>query len=113
MEYHNKLKELRTTNGLYQKTIAEKIGVATNTYQSWERGLTQPDIFNLIKLSNVYNCSVDYIIGNELEDGRIMITNGLSEDENALINIVKQLSIKDKSILYDMAMIMLKAKNAK
>ncbi len=113
MEYHNKLKELRTTNGLYQKTIAEKIGVATNTYQSWERGLTQPDIFNLIKLSNVYNCSVDYIIGNESEDGRIMITNGLSEDENALINIVKQLSIKDKSILYDMAMIMLKAKNAK
>ncbi len=113
MEYHNKLKELRTTNGLYQKTIAEKIGVATNTYQSWERGLTQPDIFNLIKLSTVYNCSVDYIIGNESEDGRIMITNGLSEDENALINIVKQLSIKDKSILYDMAMIMLKAKNAK
>ena len=98
MEYHNKLKELRTTNGLYQ---------------SWERGLTQPDIFNLIKLSTVYNCSVDYIIGNESEDGRIMITNGLSEDENALINIVKQLSIKDKSILYDMAMIMLKAKNAK
>ena len=113
MEYHNKLKELRTTNGLYQKTIAEKIGVATNTYQSWERGLTQPDIFNLIKLSTVYNCSVDYIIGNESEDGRIMITNGLSEDENALINILKQLSIKDKSILYDMAMIMLKAKNAK
>ena len=113
MEYHNKLKELRTTNGLYQKTIAEKIGVATNTYQSWERGLTQPDIFNLIKLSTVYNCSVDYIIGNESEDGRIMITNGLSEDENSLINIVKQLSIKDKSILYDMAMIMLKAKNAK
>ena len=113
MEYHNKLKELRTTNGLYQKTIAEKIGVATNTYQSWERGLTQPDIFNLIKISTVYNCSVDYIIGNESEDGRIMITNGLSEDENALINIVKQLSIKDKSILYDMAMIMLKAKNAK
>lgn len=113
MEYHNKLKELRTTNGLYQKTIAEKIGVATNTYQSWERGLTQPDIFNLIKLSTVYNCSVDYIIGNESEDGRIMIANGFSEDENALINIVKQLSIKDKSILYDMAMIMLKAKNAK
>ena len=113
MEYHNKLRELRTTSGFFQKDIAQKVGVATNTYQSWERGLTQPDIFNLIKLSNVYNCSVDYLIGKESEDGLILMNNGLSEDENAFINIVRQLSIKDKGILYDLVTIMLKAKNAK
>ena len=41
------------------------------------------------------------------------MNNGLSEDENAFINIVRQLSIKDKGILYDLATTMLKAKNAK
>ncbi|MDE6968035.1 MAG: helix-turn-helix domain-containing protein [Clostridia bacterium] len=114
MEYYEKLKELRTQNEYYQKDIASKIGVATNTYQSWERGLTQPDIFNLIKLSNVYNCSVDYLIGKENEEGFIVMNNDLTEDENALIKIIRQLSIKDKSLLYEMAGIMLKAsKNSK
>lgn len=112
MEYSNKLKELRTANHYIQKEIAAKVGVATNTYQSWERGVTQPDILNLIKLSNIYNCSVDYIIGKESEDGFIMITNNLSEDENTLINIIRQLNLKDKSILFEIASIMLTAKNA-
>ncbi len=51
MEYNNKLKELRISKGFFQKDIANKIGVATNTYQSWERGITQPDISNLINLA--------------------------------------------------------------
>ncbi len=113
MEYNNKLKELRISKGFFQKDIATKIGVATNTYQSWERGITQPDISNLIKLSNVYACSVDYIIGKETEEGMIMFTNNLSEDENIFINTVRQLSLKDKGILFDLALTMLKAKNIK
>ncbi len=43
----------------------------------------------------------------------IMFTNNLSEDENIFINTVRQLSLKDKGILFDLALTMLKAKNIK
>lgn len=66
-----RLKELRIKNGYTQNAIADKIGVTTKTYRTWEIGVfksgsqSYPPIDNekLEKLSDIYNVSIDYILG--------------------------------------------------
>lgn len=53
------LKALRAIKGMTQKEVAEKVGVNRMTYASWERYATYPDAMQLIKLAEVFECSLD------------------------------------------------------
>ncbi|MBS4931774.1 MAG: helix-turn-helix transcriptional regulator [Clostridiales bacterium] len=53
------IKALRATKNLTQKEVAEKLGVNRNTYMNWENYKTYPNIPQLIKLSEVFECSLD------------------------------------------------------
>ena len=43
---------------------AEKVRVARQTISKWELGETTPEMDKLIKLSNIFDISVDELIGN-------------------------------------------------
>lgn len=58
------LKLLRTEKKLSQENLSKKIGVSRSTVAMWENGSSQPDTDTLIKLSEIFNVSVDYLIGN-------------------------------------------------
>lgn len=58
-----RLKELRLLNGLTQKQIAEKLNVRQNTYSQYENGNREIPLQSLIALSEVYDTSIDYIVG--------------------------------------------------
>ena len=60
-----RLKELRKENTLTQKQIAKIINKSETGYASWEQGLAEPSINDLILLSNYYNVSIDYLVGKE------------------------------------------------
>lgn len=57
-----RLKELREINGLSQKQLAEKVGYKSNTICRWERGERDPSSRNLIKLADLFNVSIDYLL---------------------------------------------------
>lgn len=57
------MRELRLENGLRQKDVAEKIGVCTASYGFYENWINKPDPETLVKLANLYNVSVDYLLG--------------------------------------------------
>lgn len=61
-----RLKDLREDSDLTQKTISEMLHVRQNTYCQYENGQRQVPIDVLVKLSRIYNVSVDYIL--ELTD---------------------------------------------
>lgn len=61
----NKLKELRTAKGLYQKDVASFLGVDRTTYVKYERGDSEPSFEILQKLADFYNVSVDFMFGRE------------------------------------------------
>ena len=71
MLFYEKIKTLRTEKGLYQRELADLLKTSNSTICDWERGRCEPSIQDLIKLSNVFNCSVDYLIGNEDDFGVI------------------------------------------
>ena len=62
MEIGQKLKDKRASLGLSQEDLAEKIGVTRQTIANWEKGKTYPDIGSVLKLSDLYNVSLDELL---------------------------------------------------
>ena len=67
MEFSERLKDLRKQAGLTQVNVAERLGVSQPAYASWERGIKKPTQENLVKIAQVLNVSVDYLVGNSEE----------------------------------------------
>lgn len=62
MIFSEKLQMLRKTKGYTQEKIAEMLDVSRQAIAKWEAGLSYPDIFNLIQISNLFHVTVDYLI---------------------------------------------------
>lgn len=65
----NNLRAERIRLGLTAGQVASEIDVHPNTLLAWERGESQPLSSNLMKLSEYYDCSPDYLLG--LQPGRM------------------------------------------
>ena len=64
MEFSERLKTLRKQAQLTQVDVAERLGISQPAYASWERGLKKPTQENLVKIAQILNVSVDYLVGN-------------------------------------------------
>lgn len=61
--FRKRLKELREVKGLYQKDLAQKIGVAQSVIARYETGLARPGIDTLMKLAIALETTTDYLLG--------------------------------------------------
>lgn len=68
MEFSERLKELRKQAGLTQVELAGKLGIVQSSYADWERGKKKPTQENLVKIAQILNVSVDYLVGNSEEN---------------------------------------------
>ncbi len=62
MEKKNRIKDLREDSDLTQQQVAEKIGITQRKYSYIETGVQPLTDEILIKLSRLYNTSIDYIL---------------------------------------------------
>ena len=58
------LYELRTKNGLSQDELAEKVFVTRQAVSRWENGETVPNTETLKQLSNLFNVSINTLLGS-------------------------------------------------
>ena len=65
MEFHEKLKELRTARGLTQEELAELLFVSRTAVSKWESGRGYPNIDSLKALSAFFTVSLDKLICSE------------------------------------------------
>lgn len=93
MEFSERLKDLRRQAGLTQVDVAEKLGISQPAYASWERGVKKPTQENLVKIAQILNVSMDYLVGNseeksdELDNIELLFrmnSKGLTEEEKAV-----------------------------
>lgn len=77
MEIGSKLKNARTASGFTQEKVAEEIQVSRQTISNWENEKSYPDIVSVIKLSDLYNISLD-----ELLKGDVKMIEHLEETTN-------------------------------
>ena len=67
MKDENRFRECREKTVYSQKQVAMMIGVKPPQISKWESGASSPSRENCVKLSKLYNVSVDYLLGNEAE----------------------------------------------
>jgi len=67
MEIGKKLKNARLKSGLTQEKVAEGILVSRQTISNWENEKSYPDIISVIKLSDLYNISLDELLKGDAE----------------------------------------------
>ena len=59
------IKELRLSKGITQTELAELCGVHQTAVSQWEKGRTLPDKQTLVKLSDIFDVSVDLLMGKQ------------------------------------------------
>ncbi|MBQ3220212.1 MAG: helix-turn-helix transcriptional regulator [Clostridia bacterium] len=60
-----KLKEIREEKGYTQQKVAELLAVHRTTYMKWENGLREPSNAMLIKIADLFDVSLDYLLGRK------------------------------------------------
>ena len=69
MNIGEKLKTARQQSHLTQEAVADLILVSRQTISNWENEKSYPDIVNLIKLSDLYQISLDTLLK---DDGKMI-----------------------------------------
>ena len=72
-EFAKKLKDLRKDRHVSQRELAEYLHLTPNSICEWENLRSEPSIDLLIKLSNYFQCSLDYLLGREDDFGNIVV----------------------------------------
>lgn len=80
MTIGEKLTKLRKENNLTQEQFAELLHVSRQSVSKWELNSVFPDTEKLIKISKLFNCSLDYLLKDEIES---IDENVTSESERA------------------------------
>lgn len=57
-----KIKNARIHKGYTQEQVAEKLLVSRQTVSNWENGKSLPDIISIIRMSDLYELSLDELI---------------------------------------------------
>lgn len=63
MPFCDRLKSCRENSRYKQRQVAEYIGVSLRTYQGYEAGRSEPTIVRLIALADLFDVSLDYLMG--------------------------------------------------
>lgn len=58
----DKIIELRKKNGWSQEDLAEKMEVSRQSISKWEGAQSIPDMNKILKLSEVFSVSTDYLL---------------------------------------------------
>ena len=63
--FQERLHSLRNEFELTQREISQMLGISQPSYIRYENGTAQPNLQNLVKLADIFDVSVDYLLGRE------------------------------------------------
>lgn len=61
--FASRLKELRVEKGYTRQMLADKLFVSVRLISYWENGIRECDFEKLIKIADLLDVSIDYLIG--------------------------------------------------
>lgn len=67
MKFSDNCKLLRKKKGLTQEELGKKLNVSRKTISGWENNRAYPDIMTLLKISRLYNISINCLIDGEID----------------------------------------------
>ena len=106
-----RLKTLRSEIKLTQKEVADKLDISQQSYAKWEKGITLPANKNLQKISEIFNTTTDYLLGNTDNKNSTKFEDDLDESLNtAKAFSGKPISEHDREVMREILTEMFKDK---
>lgn len=99
--FPNRIRELRVEKGITQVRLSIELEVTQETVSAYETGKHLPTVTNLLRMSKLFNVSMDYIMMQS--DSRVIIDAGnLRKDEKHLLSYYNLLGPiqKEKALSY-------------
>lgn len=62
MEFKDILQKIRKDKKISQEDLAQQLGISRQAVAKWETGATFPDIDNLIRISEIFCVTIDYLV---------------------------------------------------
>ena len=94
----NRIKQLREENNMTQVRLSIELEVSQETISAYESGKHYPSVAALLKLSEIFQTSCDYILG--LSDIRFpYLPASLSSDEQQLLSTWNSLDPRKQELL--------------
>lgn len=104
LKFNDNLKNLLLQNNKTQQQLADFLNTTQQTISRWIKGSNQPDFYNLLKMADYFDCSVDYLLGREDDFGVVQSSapNSLTALESELLSLFRALdtSAQHKAIGY-------------
>ena len=97
----NNLRLLRNQKGMSQQKLAELLHISQQSIYKYENNLAEPDIQTLTELSELFDVSIDYIVGNS-DDPRkmnVFVETELSPRELDFLRMYRRLNRTRKKII--------------
>ena len=94
MTVGEKIAKLRKEQNLTQEQFADMLKVSRQSVSKWELDSTYPDTEKLIRISKIFNCSLDYLLKDEVEqmDINIAAANEEAKENKIRAGILTYLS---------------------
>ncbi|MSS43662.1 helix-turn-helix transcriptional regulator [Anaerosalibacter bizertensis] len=93
--FGDRVKKERILRQMTQKELSELLGVSPSTVGMYEQNRRQPDSDTIIKLSEIFNVSTDYLLGRtDIKNPSDEISNAV-EDDPELIEFWNELKERE------------------
>lgn len=94
------LRMARKSKGLTMKELGEKVGVSESAISQYETGKREADFETILKIGEVLDCSIDYLLRGEQEKKPTPVSeDGLDDQDRQLVELMKKLSADQKAFL--------------
>jgi len=84
MSIEENIYKLRKKNNLSQGDLALKMNVSRQSISKWETGLSVPDLNNIIKLSEIFDITVDEIVKDKNINESKKVNNKLEDNKKSV-----------------------------
>lgn len=95
MTLGDKIKEERIKKNLSQQQLGRELNVTQQAIGKWEKNLSEPDTTALIKLSEIFNITVDNILGiktkTPMPSYNSSLNNSLTSEEREILETYRNL----------------------
>ena len=99
MSLGERIRKYRKINKFTQKQFSSQLGLTPNMISFYERNERIPPIDIIIKLSEIFSVSTDYLLGLSPEQSIPNTQTSLSSEEKEIINLYRSLDRDYKDII--------------
>lgn len=94
-DFGNHLRMLRERYGISQEELGRRVGRAGSVISNYENNLKLPSLDVLITMSEIYNVSLDYLVGFNKTD-QVLLTDMTEEQRDLVHRLIKELKESTK-----------------